>query len=204
MPEPQSLDNKNSYQHVLPRWHFREILRSKSNNEKSETDLILSYSELSIGSVLAIVVKPNFPQESTLFYSVKLAPLIATYIQHILIWQLTLRGNRNLGESGMYNNLTDEERINDVWSPHYSFLVNGESTAIETKIQIRKILINGSDSLRSQSREFLHPLPNDPTRKQYIPHEKRGKRSKFDPGPVFGTSLDFLESEAKLQKFFNE
>ena len=139
MPEPQSLDNKNSYRNVLPRWHFREILRSKSNNEKSETDLILSYSELSIGSVLAIVVKPNFPQESTLFYSVKLAPLIATYIQHILIWQLTLRGNRNLGESGMYNNLTDEERINDVWSPHYSFLVNGESTAIETKIQIRKI-----------------------------------------------------------------
>ena len=174
MPEPQSLDNKNSYQHVLPRWHFREILRSKSNDEKSETDLTLSYSELSIGSVLAIVVKPNFPQESTLFYSVKLAPLIATYIQQILIWQLTLQGNRNLGESGMYNNLTDEERINGVWSPHYSFLVNGESTAIETKMQIRKILINGSDSLHSQSRGLVHPLPNDPTRKQYIAHENRG------------------------------
>ena len=42
------------------------------------------------------------------------------------------------------------------------------------------------------------------TKEQYIPPERQGKRGKYDPGPVFGTSIDFLRTEFDIQKFFDE
>ena len=194
----------NDSQTFPSRWQFREILRSCDYQDQTVVRLSLFYSQLSIGPVLAIAVTQNLPQTRTVFYSVELLPLIAAYIQHILTWSLTLRNNQNVGESGIYNKLTDEEKIVGTWSPHFSFLVNGESAAIETKLQIRKILDIEPNSLRNESFRFLRPLTNDPTEKRYVTPNNRGKRGKFDPGPVFGMSFDFLKSEAESQKFFNE
>ncbi|MEG3585747.1 MAG: hypothetical protein VX353_00475 [Actinomycetota bacterium] len=204
MAKSQDEQEVDDPQHTHFRWQFRDMLRSKKYDQEMTATLLLSYSKLSIGPVLSVSVADNSSQKSGSFYSVELPQLIATYIQHVLVWWLTLRGSQNLGESGVYGNLTDEEKIGGAWSPHFSFLVNGESTAIETKIQIRKILETGLSALRTGSQEFLRPLPNDPTKKQYISPENRGKRGKFDPGPVFGMSFDFLKTEAEVQKFFSE
>ncbi|GIR36017.1 MAG: hypothetical protein CM15mP49_14020 [Actinomycetota bacterium] len=45
------------------------------------------------------------------------------------------------------------------------------------------------------------PIPNDPTKEQYIPPEKQGKRGKYDPGPVFGTSINFYEQNLRYKYF---
>ena len=204
MAKSQDEQGDGNPQHIPFRWQFRDMLRSSEYDQKITAELLLSYSKLSIGPVLSISVAHNPLQKSGFFYSIELPQLIAIYIQHVLVWWLTLRGNQNLGESGAYGNLTDEEKIDRAWSPHFSFLVNGEATAIETKIQIQKILETGLSSLCAEIQNFLRPLPNDPTKNQYISPEKRGKRGKFDPGPVFGTSFDFLQKEAEIQKRFSE
>ena len=204
MAKSQDEQEVDDPQHTHFRWQFRDMLRSKKYDQEMTATLLLSYSKLSIGPVLSDSVADNSSQKSGSFYSVELPQLIATYIQHVLVWWLTLRGDQNLGESGTYRNLTDEEKIDRTWSPHFSFLVNGESTAIETKVQIQKILEAELSPLCTEIQDFLRPLPNDPTRNQYISPEKRGKRGKFDPGPVFGTSFDFLQKEAEIQKKFSE
>ena len=115
-----------------------------------------------------------------------------------------MSGNKNLAETALYNNLKDSEKLSGVWPPHFSFLVNGEAAAIEAKVQIKRLLrVNRVDLFR-ESIFFLRPIPNDPTKEQYVPPERQGKRGKYDPGPVFGTSIEFLHSEYKIQKFFDE
>lgn len=204
MTKSQDERGERNSQHIPFRWQFRDMLRSNKYDQKIMAELLLSYSKLSIGPVLSVSVTHSPSQKSGFFYSIELPQLIATYIQHVLVWWLTLRGDQNLGESGTYRNLTDEEKIDRTWSPHFSFLVNGESTAIETKVQIQKILEAELSPLCTEIQDFLRPLSNDPTRKQYVSPEKRGKRGKFDPGPVFGTSFDFLQKEAEIQKKFSE
>ncbi len=204
MSNKGSSDNDERRHDVILRWELRESLRLNNQQAQKEVAVSLFYSELSIGPVLAISIAGNLPTTFPAFCSVKLPRLTAAYVQHVLIWWLTLRDNPNLGESGIYNNLHDEEKIAGIWNPHSSFLVAGEATAIETKLQLRKFVNMDSNSLFRESSKFLNPLGNNPTRKLYVSRDNLGKRGKFDPGPVFGTSWSFLESEANLQKFFNE
>ncbi len=197
-------DNGENRHDVILRWELRESLRLNNRQAQKEVAVSLFYSELSIGPVLAISIAGDLPTTLSAFCSVELPRLTAAYVQHVLIWWLTLGDNPNLGESGIYNDLHDEEKIAGIWNPHSSFLVAGEATAIETKLQLRKFVDMDSNSLFRESFKFLSPLGNDPTRKLYVSPDKLGKRGKFDPGPVFGTSWSFLESEADLQKIFNE
>ena len=48
------------------------------------------------------------------------APIVvAKYIQHLLVWWLTLTGNKNLAEAAPYNNLLDHEKLSGCWLPHF-------------------------------------------------------------------------------------
>ena len=85
----------------------------------------------------------------------------ARSFSHLLVWWLTLTGNKNLAEAALYNNLLDHEKLSGCWLPHFSFLVNGEATAIEAKVNARKLLcLNESDLLEKVS-HFLKPIPNE-------------------------------------------
>lgn len=189
----------------ISRWEMRNLLKNNKGQElKEKIDLCLYYSELSIGPVLAISTGIKLTGKIDPFHAFKAPVMSARYIQHLLVWWLTLTGNKNLAETALYNNLRDHEKLLGCWSPHFSFLVSGEATAIETKVNTRKLLHIQESELLQKITYFLKPISNDPTKKQYIPPERQGKRGKYDPGPVFGTSIDFLRSEYEIQNFFNE
>ena len=189
----------------ISRWEMRNLLKNNKGQElKEKIDLCLYYSELSIGPVLAISTGIKLADKIDPFHTFKAPVMSARYIQHLLVWWLTLTGNKNLAETALYNNLRNHEKLLGSWSPHFSFLVSGEATAIETKVNTRKLLHIQESELLQKITYFLKPISNDPTKKQYIPPERQGKRGKYDPGPVFGTSIDFLRSEYEIQKFFNE
>ena len=189
----------------ISRWQMRNLYREQAQLRVGpKADLVLSYSELSIGPVFSVSTQPSKIKDFAPFHIFKLPIVLATYIQHLLVWSLTLSGNKNLAETALYNNLKDSEKLSGVWPPHFSFLVNGEAAAIEAKVQIKRLLrVNRADLFR-ESIFFLRPIPNDPTKEQYVPPERQGKRGKYDPGPVFGTSIEFLHSEFEIQKFFDE
>tara|TARA_B100000035_G_scaffold277350_1_gene255593 strand:- start:464 stop:1177 length:714 start_codon:yes stop_codon:yes gene_type:complete len=197
-PSPESLTE-------ISRWEMRNLHRENPGQEfTQQIDISLYYAELSIGPVLSIATGSNMEHMLKPFQTFTAPIVVAKYIQHLLVWWLTLTGNKNLAEAALYNNLLDHEKLSGCWLPHFSFLVNGEATAIEAKVNARKLLcLNESDLLEKVS-HFLKPIPNDPTKEQYIPPEKQGKRGKYDPGPVFGTSIDFLRTEFEIQKFFDE
>ena len=189
----------------IPRWEMRNLYQSDAGQKlKRKTSLSLHYSELSIGPVLAISTDIDTTHKLKPFYTFTTPLVFAKYIQHLLVWSLTLTGNQNLAETALYNNLQEHERIMQCWSPHFSFLVNGEATAIEAKVNTKKLLRLSESDLLEKASHFLKPIPNDPTKEQYIPPERQGKRGKYDPGPVFGTSIDFLRTEFDIQKFFDE
>ena len=184
---------------------MRNLYQSDAGQKlKRKTSLSLHYSELSIGPVLAISTDIDATHKLKPFYTFTAPLVFAKYIQHLLVWSLTLTGNQNLAETALYNNLQEHEKIMQCWSPHFSFLVNGEATAIEAKVNTKKLLRLSESDLLEKVSHFLKPIPNDPTKEQYIPPERQGKRGKYDPGPVFGTSIDFLRTEFDIQKFFDE
>ena len=189
----------------ISRWQMRNLYREQAQLRVGpKADLVLSYSELSIGPVFSVSTQPSKIKDFTPFHTFDLPIVLATYIQHLLVWSLTLSGNKNLAETALYNNLKDSEKLSGAWPPHFSFLVNGEAAAIEAKVQIKRLLrVNRADLFR-ESIFFLRPIPNDPTKEQYVPPERQGKRGKYDPGPVFGSSIEFLHSEFEIQKFFDE
>ena len=189
----------------IPRWEMRKLCQSDTGQKlKRKAKLSLHYSELSIGPVLAISTDIDATHKLKPFYTFKTPFVFAKYIQHLLVWSLTLAGNQNLAETALYNNLQEHEKIMQCCSPHFSFLVNGEATAIETKVNTQRLLRLSESDLLEKVSYFLKPIPNDPTKEQYIPPERQGKRGKYDPGPVFGTSIDFLRTEFDIQKFFDE
>ena len=189
----------------IPRWEIRNLHQSDADQKlKQKTNLSLYYSDLSIGPVLAISTDIDTTHKLKPFYTFKAPFIFAKYTQHLLVWSLTLTGNQNLAETALYNNLQEHEKIVQCWSPHFSFLVNGEATAIETKINTQKLLRLSESDLLKKISYFLKPIPNDPTKEQYTPPKRQGKRGKYDPGPVFGTSIDFLRNEFDIQKFFEE
>ena len=189
----------------IPRWEMRNLYQSDTGQRlKQRTSLSLHYSELSIGPVLGISTDIDTTHNLTPFYTFKAPFIFAKYIQHLLVWSLTLTGNQNLAETALYNDLQEHEKLMQCCSPHFAFLVNGEATAIETKVNTKKLLRLSESDLLEKVSYFLKPIPNDPTKELYIPPERQGKRGKYDPGPVFGTSIDLLRTEFDIQKFFDE
>jgi len=205
MQKEYSNKQKTTSLSEISRWEMRSQFRDNPQHEfNQQIDIFLYYDELSIGPVLAITTEVNTECIPKPFHTFTAPILVAKYIQHLLVWWLTLTGNKNLAEAGLYNDLLNHEKLSECWIPHFSFLVNGEATAIETKVNAGKLLRLENSDLLQRVECFLDPIPNDPTKAQYIPPERQGKRGKYDPGPVFGTSINFLRTEFEVQKFFDE
>ena len=172
--------------HIRFRWHLRESLRNKDGWAVKTAWLCLNYRDLSIGPVVNVHLRDTESPTYPAFYSVELPYLAAMYVEQMILWWLTLRGNKSLATSGLYGEMNDREKLEGLWFPHCTFSTTGEAVAIETKLQIIEIATLKPSQLYSQSIKFLTPIPNNPTPKQYIPVRQYGKRGRYDPGPVFG------------------
>ena len=96
----------------IPRWEMRNLYQSDAGQKlKRKTSLSLHYSELSIGPVLAISTDIDTTHKLKPFYTFTTPLVFAKYIQHLLVWSLTLTGNQNLAETALYNNLQEHEKI---------------------------------------------------------------------------------------------
>ena len=103
----------------ISRWQMRNLYREQAQLRLGpETDLVLFYSELSIGPVFSVSTQPSKIKDFTPFHTFDLPIVLATYIQHLLVWSLTLSGNKNLAETALYNNLKDSEKLSVVLPPH--------------------------------------------------------------------------------------
>jgi len=165
---------------------LRESLQNNDGWAMKKARLCLYYGEVSIGPVINLHIKDSKDPPCSAFYEVTLSYLAAMYIEQTILWWLHLRGNVNLAVSGLYERMREKEKLSDLWFPYCTFSASGEADAIETKLRIMEIATVEPAELYLQSINFLTPLPNNPTPRQYIPSSDYGKRGRYDPGPVFG------------------
>ena len=83
---------------------MRNLHRDNPGQEFTERiDISLYYAELSIGPVLSIATESNMAYMLKPFQTFTAPIVVAKYIQHLLVWWLTLTGNKNLAEAALYN-----------------------------------------------------------------------------------------------------
>ena len=168
------------------RWHLRESLRKNDGWAMKQARLCLSYGEISIGPVINLRIRDDDDSPHPAFYEITLSYLTAMFVEQMMIWWLHLRGNAELATSGLYKQMKESEKLSGLWPPYSTFSASGEAVAIEGKLHIAKIAAGDPTTLYMQSMQFLTPVPNSPTPKQYVLASDYGKRGRYDPGPVFG------------------